>query len=399
MDRPPVPPHPPLMPTLLDQARDAAHPGLVRTVSGLIGASEAITDAGFATAIPTLLAGVVTTASTPAGAHWVRSIISERGYGPATLERLPVTLTGGRPTERMIISGRHLLASFFGSKQDDVADTVARSANLPASAARRLMCIAAPIVMSVLGREVAAHQLDWAGMMNYLAGQRASIAHVTPPALASMLGLHAGDADNGDGDGLDVSASEPSRLGAWLLPVVAALVGFSLVFVMHPPWGDGSKPVPSALPRQFQALTLPTGERLDVRVGSFLSKLNAYLAGTIDTSVPRRFVFDDLAFEPGSADLTARSRQAVDALSRTMNAYPDMRLNLEGFTDAIGDPAANKDLSFDRTHAIKERLVERGVAPERVHTQGFGSERPVASNDTEEGRAQNRRTEVVVTSR
>ena len=399
MDPLPLPPHPPLMPTLLDQARDAAHPDVVRTVSGLIGVSPATTNAAFAMAIPTLLAGVLATASTPAGAHWVRSIISEGGFGATTLDRLPVTLAGGRPTERVIVSGRHLLASFFGSKQEDVADTVARSANVPCPAARKLMCIAAPMVMGVLGREVAAHQLDWAGMMNYLASQRASIAHDTPPALMSMVGLSAGEADDDGGEGLDVSASEPGRLGAWVLPLVAALVGVSLVFVMHPPWGDGTKPVPSALPRQLQALTLPTGERLDVRMGSFLAKLHAYLASTIDVSVPRRFLFDDVAFEQGSVDLTARSRHAVDALGRMMNAYPATRVTLEGFTDSLGDPVANKDLSFDRTHAIKERLVERGVAPERIRTEGFGSERPVASNDTEEGRAQNRRTEVVVMSR
>src|SRR5262249_37775914 len=268
-------------------------------------------------------------------------------------------------------------ASFFGSKQEDVADTVARSANLPCSAARRLMCIAAPMVMGVLGREVAAHQLDWSGMMNYLASQRASIAHDTPPALMSMVGLSAGEADDDGGEGLDVSASEPGRLGAWVLPLVAALVGVSLVFVMHPPWGDGTKPVPSALPRQLQALTLPTGERLDVRMGSFLAKLHAYLASTIDVSVPRRFLFDDVAFEQGSVDLTVRWRHAVDALGRMMNAYPATRVTLEGFTDSLGDPVANKDLSFDRSHAIKERLVERGVAPERIRTEGFGSERPV----------------------
>jgi len=393
------------MASLLDQARNAVSPDVVRTVSGLIGATPSTTGAGFATAIPTLLASIVTTASTPAGAHWVRSLISDGGYGGGTLDKLLGMLTGGRATERLMTSGRQLLASLFGNKQQDVTDTIARSANLSGPAARNLMCVAAPVVMGVLGREVATHELDWSAMMNYLAGQRASIASVTPPALARVLGLQAptvsatvSEEERRYRDGLDFAEVGQGRLGAWLLPVLAALVGLAIVFVMHPPSAnDVGKPAPAALPRQ--ALTLPTGERLDVKAGSFLVKLNAYLASPSDASVPRRFVFDDVAFEPGSALLSRWAMPSVDGLARTMKAYPGVRVSLEGFTDSSGDPVTNKDLSFDRAHAIKERLVETGVAPDRIQTTGFGSERPLVPNDTEEGRAQNRRTEVVVTSR
>ena len=395
------------MASLLDQARDAASPEVVRTVAGLIGADPIATGSGFATAMPTILAGIITTASTPPGARWVRAMLSEGGYGAATLDALIGMLEGDRTTELLMTSGRHLLASLFGSKHEDVSDTIAKSGHLSGSSARTLMSVAAPLVMGVLGREVAAHGLDGAGMMNYLAGQRASIASVTPAAVARAIGLPAptapataSQADRRDRDGVDVVTSGRGRLGAWLLPVLAALTGLAIVFVMHPPLAiEGPKQAPSALPRQLQALTLPTGEKLDVRAGSFLQKLNAFLANTSDTSVPRRFLFDDLTFEPGSALLTSGSRQKVDALGRTMKAYPAVRVTLEGFTDAIGDPVADKDLSFDRAHMIKERLVEIGVARQRIETAGFGSERPVASNDTEEGRARNRRTEVVVTSR
>jgi OmpA-OmpF porin, OOP family len=423
MDVPAMTPHPPsgavlragtrsakesIMASLLDQARDAASPDVVRSVSGLIGANATTTGSGFATAIPTILAGLVTTASTPAGAQWVRSMINEGSYGAGTLDRLVGMLGGGNATDMLMTSGRHVLASLFGGKQQNVTDTIAQSANLSGSSARSLLCLAAPMVMGVLGREVATHGLDGSGLMNYLAGQRASIANVTPSAVANVLGLQApsvsaaaSQVERRYRDGLDVATtSGQGRLGAWVLPVLAALAGLAIVLVMHPPWGDeGVKREPSALPRQFQALTLPTGEKLDVRAGSFLAKFNAFLANTSDMSVPRRFVFDGLTFEPGSASLAPESGRTVDALGRTLKAYPNVRVSLEGFTDATGDAGTNKDLSFDRAHAIKERLVETGVAPERIATAGFGPERPVAPNDTEEGRARNRRTEVVVTSR
>ncbi len=61
-----------------------------------------------------------------------------------------------------------------------------------------------------------------------------------------------------------------------------------------------------------------------------------------------------------------------------------------------GDPTANKQLSVDRANAIRDQRVQAGVDTSRINTTGYGSEKPLASNDTDEGRAKNRRTELVV---
>jgi outer membrane protein OmpA-like peptidoglycan-associated protein len=70
---------------------------------------------------------------------------------------------------------------------------------------------------------------------------------------------------------------------------------------------------------------------------------------------------------------------------------------LEGHTDNTGDPESNKKLSVDRAEAIKALLIVGGIDGARVTTAGWGQEKPIASNDTEEGRAKNRRTELIVT--
>ena len=72
---------------------------------------------------------------------------------------------------------------------------------------------------------------------------------------------------------------------------------------------------------------------------------------------------------------------------------------LEGYTDSTGDAAANKKLSLDRAAAVKSLLVAGGGADSRITTAGFGLENPIASNDTEEGRAKNRRLELPVEKR
>jgi outer membrane protein OmpA-like peptidoglycan-associated protein len=91
--------------------------------------------------------------------------------------------------------------------------------------------------------------------------------------------------------------------------------------------------------------------------------------------------------------------ETVNALAQTLKAYPSVKIGLEGFTDATGDAVSNKQLSQERAEAIKSRLVQSGIEESRITTAGFGSEKPVASNDTEDGRAKNRRTEVVVLER
>jgi outer membrane protein OmpA-like peptidoglycan-associated protein len=69
---------------------------------------------------------------------------------------------------------------------------------------------------------------------------------------------------------------------------------------------------------------------------------------------------------------------------------------LEGHTDSVGDAAANKKLSQDRADSVKSIMEAGGIDAARVSATGYGQEKPRASNDTEEGRAQNRRLELVV---
>lgn len=79
-----------------------------------------------------------------------------------------------------------------------------------------------------------------------------------------------------------------------------------------------------------------------------------------------------------------------------MKAHPDLRLLIEGHTDSVGNAASNQTLSEKRAAAVKAFLEkEYGIAGDRLEAQGFGDTRPVASNDTPEGRQSNRRVELV----
>jgi len=111
------------------------------------------------------------------------------------------------------------------------------------------------------------------------------------------------------------------------------------------------------------------------------------------------FDFDRLTFETGSATLKPESQEQLKNVAEVMNAYPNVNVKLGGYTDNTGDANMNLKLSNDRAQSVKAELVKMGIADSRLEAEGYGQQYPVASNDTDEGRAQNRRISVRVTKK
>jgi OmpA-OmpF porin, OOP family len=146
-------------------------------------------------------------------------------------------------------------------------------------------------------------------------------------------------------------------------------------------------------------IDLPGGTNISVPQGSINYNLARFLADKSAADVPKTFVFDHLNFDSATTNLTPESVATVNDLASVLKAYPSAQVQLVGHTDNTGSPTANQTLSLDRANAIKATLVAQGVGADRVSTAGYGQDRPVAPNDTEAGRAQNRRLELNVTSK
>ena len=105
-----------------------------------------------------------------------------------------------------------------------------------------------------------------------------------------------------------------------------------------------------------------------------------------------------ILFQTGKSDLNASSKTALTKFAQTLKGYPDTDVMIYGHTDNTGSDAINQPLSENRAKAVKNYLVSEGVVTDRITTQGLGSTTPVATNDTEAGRQQNRRVEVAITA-
>ncbi|HNP53965.1 MAG TPA: OmpA family protein [Ferruginibacter sp.] len=173
--------------------------------------------------------------------------------------------------------------------------------------------------------------------------------------------------------------------------------------------------------REYQGLTneegkfslrLPAGDTYEIFILGFKDstsynnleipalKENAFYKNPFKVNIQflpaKTFVLEDCNFETGKSNLAPESYTVLDELVAFLNRKDDVKIEIGGHTDNVGKPAANLKLSDDRARAVMDYLVAKGIDPARLTSKGYGMTQPVADNKTEDGRAQNRRTEVKI---
>lgn len=177
----------------------------------------------------------------------------------------------------------------------------------------------------------------------------------------------------------------------------------------------------SANEKEYQGLTnekgqftvrLPAGSKYEIFILGFKDSTsynvldipapvgNAYYKKPFKIDIQfqpaKTFVLEDCNFETGKATLEDDSYAVLDELVKYLVRKDDARIEVGGHTDNVGKAASNLTLSLDRANTVRAYLLTKGIDPSRVEAKGYGMTVPVADNKTEDGRAQNRRTEVTI---
>jgi len=384
-----------------------------------------------------VLSGLANMASSSEGANNLAGMIREGSYGGLTEN--PMSLfRGGSATNYLLSAGQRHVGKIFGGNTSSVMELVAKSSGVSASSATKLTALITPLALGVLGKRTQASGSS--GLTELLSRQRDEISAAAPSGLSRILGFgpKAVPSPVRPVETAEVvdspthiehfveptpaaprprveptsyverpapALAQPRGGGMRWLPFVLlilgalALLGYLLSRARAPRVGDlGSRAIPAAT-NTLARIPLPGGVNLSVPPGSINYQLANFLGDRSATDLPKTFVFDHLNFVTGSTQLTPDSDKTVSDLSQVLKAYPSSQVLLGGHTDNTGNPQTNQTLSLDRANTVKAMLVNDGVEANRISTQGFGQERPVASNDTEQGRAQNRRTELTVTQK
>jgi outer membrane protein OmpA-like peptidoglycan-associated protein len=320
----------------------------------------------------------------------------------------------------------------LGTKANTLSDAVARTSGIRRDSAHKLMGGVTAVAMGALAKNTTG--LGSGQLQTMFHDQRSEWVKRLPAPVASLFNGHAVEtvtsrrAYEERVTGPAIRRLEGPRRG-WLIPlllVALALIAVALIRGLRrptsvappqpqvtqtapppvqtapPPAPQATAPTPPAETAPAPAPTPPAEEATppapEAAAPGNTEDLAAFLAGS-EGQTPRTFAPTPLNFAFGSTKLTPESTGTLDQVAGALKDDPSATIRVESFTDNVGSPQSNLKLSMARSEAVKKGLVQRGVAEENVETAGLGQDQPIAPNDTAEGRAQNRRTEIVVTGR
>ncbi|NBD12006.1 MULTISPECIES: OmpA family protein [Corallococcus] len=430
--------------------------GLLQKISGSLGEDPQATTKSLPGAIAAVAAGVADQGGNEAGAHRLLSKLNDGGFtGP---DAPPHTGAVGEGLLDEEERGKGMLSGLFGNKLGPITEGLTRFGGMRNSgSSMRLLSLAAPMLMGVLGKQVRDQRMGASGLMQLLGSQRNNIAAALPAGLGGILGF--GGARHAVAEVIEphretvtqVRETVPVRetvtrppvprqperkksIAGWAVPLallaLVALAWGALRGRRHeparvpqvsqntqPPRVDNRiaqappqparptppQPAPATQPATPPQATEPTPPQTGgsgtggsgpekVRVNDANSLRDAFNG----PNAQQGFVLDGVEFKQGSSQLTAKSQQMVGELGDLMKQKADSRVRITGFTDSTGNADANRQLSQTRAESVRQALVRDGVTQDRIDVSGEGSANPVASNDTPEGRVQNRRIEVQV---
>ncbi len=406
---------------LFDLVKGQLTDEVVGKIAGSLGeTSGAAQKALVGGAVPAVLAGIVNNfGGNESGAGRLLDLLSAGKHDGGILTNLAGALGGGAQTDAVLNTGKSLLGTVLGSRSDAVTDLLASFGGVRRSSASSLLSMAIPIVLGVLGKQVKSSGMNAAGLLGSLGAVKSMLGSIAPPGLGAALGMAdlggmasaaLGSATKAAGAVGSAAAAGASAIGAaagqaerkasilpWLIVPIAALLLFFGLRSCQQRAPEAMAPAPDPTP----AAEAPSAEpapavAIEGDPNSAAAQLLKFLQDANDTSVPRSFVLDNLNFATGTADLDAGSQRTINDLAKVLGAFPSAKIELQGHTDNSGNADQNKALSQDRANAVMSALTALGIAADRMSAVGFGADKPSDTNDTAEGRAKNRRTEVVV---
>jgi OmpA-OmpF porin, OOP family len=408
--------------SLIDSVKNLATPDLTSKIASSLGEPMQGVSSALMGGMNSMLLGVLGKSADPSAMRSVFNTVIDPANDGRLLDN-PAGLVGAAEGAMSSLGGQ-FLSNIFGARGGAVNDVLAQLSGLKGGSISSLMRLAAPLVLSVLGKRARDGGLNASSFTRLFEDEREGIENAAPPGIAGALGLAEAAEPSYEREASYETprVEEPSRVYApeeqtsgvrWLWPALVALAAIALFL------GTRAKhraPVPVAdtttarsrtaggtvaeLSSGITQLQLPNGSVLTVPGSSAEAKLVAFLNDSSravdDTSW---IVLDRVHFQSNSAKLDSDAENQAKNISDIMKAYPHAVAKIGGYTDSTGSDAANLRLSRERAESALSSVEHNGLSTSRASAEGFGSKDPVASNSTDDGKAQNRRVALLVISK
>jgi outer membrane protein OmpA-like peptidoglycan-associated protein len=413
---------------LLDNFGQLINEGYASKVAERLGEDPQNVSRGLRAGASSILAGIASKTGDSSMMSQIFNMVSSPDQTITEIDPAAYTREAESGTGVGAMASR-FLGDLFGSRAGAVNEVVARASGLSLGSVSAIMRFAAPMVLGFLGRQIRSLGLDQSSFTRVLSEERGNIMRAAPPGLSQALGFDTHEREvpiEGAHASRDYSTPrerEPVRRGGsrWLWPAIAALVVIALFWgarsrshrtavvdtstaagTIAPSMGQpdtSMAPLTPSAPSTSTAaaITLPNGTTINVPASAAESRIFGFIS---DPSRPADattwFDLDRINFSGNSATLTPDSDEQLNNVAMILKAYPQATVKIGGFTDNVGNAAANKHLSAQRASAVRAALLKKGIPASRVQAQGYGDTNPVADNSTEPGRSQNRRIAVLV---
>lgn len=434
---------------LLNLVKNYLPASLVQLVADQTGESESSISNLIHAAIPTVLGGLIAKAQTDS--NGVYSLVTSAANG-GILNKLGSIVDVNQPSNAGSFNVWTMLQQLFGDKLQGLISALAGFAGVKESAAQSVLGLSGAATLGAVGHHVTQNNLDADGLNTLLQSQKSKLASWTPAGfdfsrVAGIIGpgsLFATTSErtiNNTPPTAPPSYSsnpEPGKKGnGWLVPVIILIALAGLIWylmrscneeevttdktateVVTTPARDTANPQPAPAKGTMdtsgnwiadwgaeQMIKLADGTELKVGQNSTEYKLYQFITNAdkqIDTvdKTKNWISFDRVYFETGKSVLTQESQNQIKNIALILKNYPNASIKIGGYTDNTGDAAINKKVSDERAKVVGKALVKSGAASKQVvESVGYGPEHPIAANDTEEGRAQNRRVDLKVAAK
>jgi outer membrane protein OmpA-like peptidoglycan-associated protein len=402
---------------LLKSIRGYLTPELISEASSLLGESKSGVTKALSGAMPTLLSGMLNNANNPSVMDGIFGLVSDKGFDSTkVLSSLP-SLLSKSGNAAALGAGTNMLNLLFGNKQSGLFDLISSFAGVKSSSTSKLMGMAAPMVLGMIGKS----GLNPGSLIKLLTSQKDEIHSALPSGFSDLMGYGKVEKDVKKTI-RDMKTPEPDKPNnKWLWPLLLAVAALALFYFMRncnkeevvapvEPVVDTVAVAPVVEAPKVDVdfvhlgnlliFKLPNGIELNAPELGVENKLNLWLADpakVVDKDT--WFDFDRLLFATGESTLLPKSQEQLKNVVEILKAYPNVELKIGGYTDNTGDPKANQKLSEARAKTVMNEMVAMGIDAKRLTAEGYGDKHPVASNDTEEGKALNRRISMRVTKK
>lgn len=310
-------------------------------------------------------------------------------------------------TSSLLSSGQKLLSLAFGGNQSSIIDAIGKSSGLRPGMVAGLMSMAAPMMLSALGRLVRNDRMNPAGLGRLLASESEGVRDLLPAGVSNLINAAPATVTTRtrpialgtipEADALPEPAVEPTTKSPslwWLIPVLLLPVllywGYRARYPVIPV-APQNRVIFGTVPRDVFVNIPPNGA--EARLLTLIRDPSKGVEGATWLDLDR------LLFNTDSATLRPESQEQLGNLAAVLKAYPNVHIQIGGFSDNSGNAQHNLKLSQDRANVVMSQLVALGISPDRLEAQGYGEQSPVADNSTAAGRARNRRASIRLTQK